>query len=265
MNLELTKEELELIQAKRQEEEKKAEARKAQIQSDIDKRLADIAKYRDADDKQIAATLAFAKELGSRWSVQSTKRPEKVRVYDNGEVVWEESFERETATIWYGKFYVNVQEHIVYSSSWSRHGTNKGFKMYLGGPEVDYKYNSKPLSNAKTINKKVDEVIEAGIAKIEAQKKQLTAVESTIAKMQELYPEAEVTSDKGWYQPSSYNRRAQGYAFDQVHIKLANGIKISYRVYSDGSLGRQSLSFGGIDVNQWDLLNQLNGLNINQQ
>jgi len=264
MNLELTKEELELIQAKRQEEEKKAEARKAQIQSDIDKRLADIAKYRDADDKQIAATLAFAKELGSRWSVQSTKRPEKVRVYDNGEVVWEESFERETATIWYGKFYVNVQEHIVYSSSWSRHGTNKGFKMYLGGPEVDYKYNSKPLSNAKTINKKVDEVIEAGIAKIEAQKKQLTAVESTIAKMKEMYPEAEVTSDKGWYQPSSYNRRAQGYAFDQVHIKLANGIKISYRVYPDGSLGRQSINFGG-NGNQWDLLNQLNGLNINQQ
>jgi hypothetical protein len=106
---------------------------------------------------------------------------------------------------------------------------------------------------ADIINKKVDEAIEVINANLEAAKKQLLAVESTVAKMKELYPDAEVTSDKV-YQPAGYNR----YIIDRVHIRLANGIKVSYRVYADGSLGRISIDFN--TIGQWDILKQLNGL-----
>jgi hypothetical protein len=57
------------------------------------------------------------------------------------------------------------------------------------------------------------------------------------------YPDAEVTTDKGWEKSSA--RYGSGYTYDMVRIKFVNGASIAYRVYADGSLSRVSFNLPG--------------------
>jgi hypothetical protein len=65
-------------------------------------------------------------------------------------------------------------------------------------------------------------------------------LQKTVEKFQAEYPDAAVTTDKG-YESGSSRHRYESITYDIVRIKFTNGIQMSYRVYTDGSLSRVSL------------------------
>lgn len=261
--LQLTPAELEMITIKREQEElaKKEQQLKKQLelQTEIAAAEKDIASLIAEDGAQIAAAKAFGPKLPG-WNFEIKTRPAQKMVkdsWDDAYPIWSKTFERRTALYTYKTFSIEVSKHIVYSSSWRARGEDKGYKMSLLGPDVDYAYRSKMLINPATIIKKVEEIESAKKAKEEAKLKQLNAVETTMAKLKSDYPDATIVQGTGStsYQ-SGYNKRSWE-EFPKVTITLANGVKVEYRIYSDGSLGRLGITF----PNQKDAYSLLSALN----
>jgi hypothetical protein len=258
--LQLTPAELEMITIKREQEElaKKEQQLKKQLelQSEIAAAEKAIASLIAEDDKQIAAAKAFGPKLPG-WNLEIRTRPSGKMVknsWEDADPIWSKTFERRTALYTYKTFSIEVSKHIVYDK-WSR-GEDKGYKMSLLGPDVDYTYRSKMLINPATIIKKVEEIESAKKAKEEAKAKQLSAVESTIAKLKATYNDATIVEGTSGAYSNPYSRK-DWINYPIVTVTLANGVKVVYRIYSDGSLGRLEITF----PNQKDAYSLLSALN----
>jgi hypothetical protein len=239
-HIELSQEELDLIQAKRDQEAAKEKQKQDRIQADIVKGKAEVRKRIEENEKQHAAARAFLKELGAGWEEQMTEEERTQRVYWGQEVVWSEAWMDRRIYLTNGKYRVSVTKHTVYSNSWHR-GTDKGYKMFVSGPEIEYAYAQKALSKAATVNKKIQDCIETINAREEHKKKKLSAVETAVGDLKMKFPEATVTAHKDWTR--GYSNRNPYREYDKIVVKLPNGIEISYEAYADGSLSRKDVLF----------------------
>jgi hypothetical protein len=237
--IELTQEELDLIQAKRDQEAAKEQQKQDKIQADIVKGKANIARRQEEDRKQNAAARAFQKELGEGWEERTREEERTEKVYWGMDVVWRETYTDCRVYLEKGKYKVHVNMHTVYNG-W-RGGADKGYKMFVSGPNIEYGYSQKALSKAATVNKKVQDCIDTIKAVEEAKKKKLSAVETAVQDLKMKFPEAVVTSFKDWTR--GYSNKNPYREFDKIVVKLPNGIEINYEVYSDGRLNRLSVLF----------------------
>lgn len=248
MTVELTPAELEMIKITREKEELRKREEEVAKQAKIEKNkvyIADrIAKAEAGCKAQVAAVKKFAKEFPAGWQVKESTREEKVygMAYDHSEDNIGR-YQHSNAELVYDKYTVRVK---LNKTDWA---------MFLDGPGVDYRYSNKAITKPSTIVKKVTDLIDDANAKQVLELKQANAVESTIARMKELYPDARVTSGRQSEVQNSFSRHREYVSFDAVTIKYENGIEIVFRVYADGSLGRKSINFG--NTNEWALMDKL--------
>ena len=254
--VELTPAELEMIKVKREQEalaKKEAEAKQAiQLEKDIKEREAQIAAIQKKDLEQIAAAKAYQAELGGMYTVKIETWEETKQVmgdYINREngfdrhILWSKTYDRQSAKIERNSdYHIKVTEQIVYSSRWSTRGTSKGFKMQVYGPGLGD--NNRMYSRASKVIEVIKEAMDLIDARKKAEEAKKNAVQTTVDRFKAEYPDAEVTTDKGWER--SYGRRGyDGVTYDMVRVKFANGCSIAYRVYGDGSLSRVSFNLPG--------------------
>ena len=237
--IELTQEELDLIQAKRDQEAAKEQQKQDRIQADIVKAEFEVRKRIEENEKQHAAARAFLKELGEGWEEQMTKEERTQRVYWGQEMVWSKAWMDCRIYLTKDKYKISVNIHTVYNG-W-RGGTDKGYKMFVSGPEIEYGYSQKALTKAATVNKKIQDCIETITAREEAKKKKLSAVETAVSDLKMKFPEATVTAHKDWTR--GYSNKNPYREYDKLSVKLPNGIEITYEVYADGSLSRKDVLF----------------------
>ena len=236
--IELTQAELDLIQAKRDEEAAREKVKLDRIQADVVKAKATIAKRVEESRRQVAAAESFQRELGKDWTAHTDTHTTEERVYWGTEVMWRESYDYNNVHLENGRYKVTVNKHTVYNG-W-RGGTDKGYKMFLSGPDIEWGYSQKALSKAATVNKKVQDSIDTINAREEHKKKKASAVETAVSDLKMKFPDATVTAFKDWtrgYGKSAYRE------YDKLVIKLANGIEMQYEVYADGRLGRLNVLF----------------------
>ena len=267
----LTPAELEMIKLKREQDalaEREAVLKKA---ADTEKRVAveisRIHKDLGKSKEQVKAAYTFARDFGPDWSVKTSAENRRYVVQDylgdsKYDVLWEEYQSLETATIVNGEWSVRVAEHYTSGDSWGRGSKNKGWKMYLGGPGVDYTYERKALSKASTIEEKVNGIKETRRLAEETKRKTASALETTLSTMQERYPDALVHAGKSGEYGNSW-KRTNWFEYDTVTITFTNGIRIVYRVYPDGSLGRKEITFPKMDT-AYDLMDAMNAIAINK-
>lgn len=255
--LELTPAELEMIRVKREQFElakKEEEAKQAiQLEKDIKAKEEYITKTIAKDAEQIAAAKAYQADLGGMYAVDIKEWEEEVKVmgeYINREegfdrhILWSKTFTRQTAWIVRGSYKIKVEEQITYSSKWSSRGTSQGYKMYISGPGIEWKQERRAYARVA----KVNEVIKTAMDQIDFERKaaeaKKNALQTTVDRFKAEYPDAEVTTDKGW--ESGYgSRKYISTPYDIVRVKFANGCSISYRVYGDGSLSRLAFNLPG--------------------
>lgn len=242
--IELSQEELDLIQAKRDQEAAKEQQRQDKIQADIAKAKANIARRQEEDRKQNAAARAFQKELGEGWEERTRVEERTEKVYSGLVAVWSETYTDCRVYFEKGKYKVHVNMHTVYSGTWGR-SNEKGYKMSVSGPEIEYGYSQKALSKAATVNKKVQDCIETINAREENKKKKASAVETVVADLKEKFPTATVVAIKDWTR--GYSSKNAYREFDKVTVSFPNGINMNYEVYSDGRLNRLSVLFDSRD------------------
>lgn len=266
----LTQSEIEMIQVKREQEalkEREAQLKKAAAnEKAILSRKAQMKKDLEASKAQVAATKAFLEEFGPSWKLRidtvNTKYEVKNYLGDSKwEEVWEEYQTLESACIVNGEYRVSVAEHVTSGDSWGYGQRNLGYKMYLKGPGVEYKYERKALGRVSTLIKKYDEVREQIRYEAEMKAKKASAIETTVAKMKVLYPDANVVAGtSGKY--TDHGRR-NWITFDTATITFANGITIVYRVYPDASLGRIEMTFPKMET-AYDLMDVMNSVTFNK-
>lgn len=247
MTLELTQTELDLISKKREEEAKAEQAKQEKTAKQIAERDEKIARIQKESLLQNQVAAAYAKEIPGS-SVEFKEATDKMYCEAGSK-----EFIRKIAVIKVDKWTVGVAKHIVYRSKWDSKGTDNGYKMYLSGPGVDYKYEAKAIGKASTITKKITELQEAIRAKAEQNLRQVTAVDSVVSRMAMLYPDAQIVSGTdGEYVGT---RRQNWVSYDTVSITMPNGVFLKYRVYPDCSLVRKQISLGTSDA--WETLEKL--------
>jgi hypoxanthine-guanine phosphoribosyltransferase len=256
--LELTPAELEMVALKREQEalaKKEAELKKqAQMEKEIVDRQVAIAKNVAQCNRQVKAVKDFAAELGKGYEVAITVFEEEAKVtgdyitpedpkgcgYER-EVLWSQKYNKETARIKHGNYTITVDEQFVYGSKWSYRATSKGYKMYVSGPGIDWKEERRALGRISTVKEKIKTAMEKIQAEENYKNAQKNSLEKTVDKFKAEYPDAEVTTEKG-YDRGYGKRYSEGVTYDMVRVKFANGCSIAYRVYADGSLGRISFN-----------------------
>ena len=231
--------------------------KKERIAAKISRAKEYIAGYEIKNAEQVKATEAYFNQFPSPAKLVTDSKERTNDVYEDGEVVHTETWNDVSAHILYKEYTVTVTEHLV-SSKYSYRGVSKGYKMQMSGPGVDYKDRSRYYKSVKTLLARIDEFIEAEESKKKQAAKSLDAVQSTVAILTNSYPDATITADKGWER--SHGRGYDGVTYDRVTIEFANGIKMVYRVYPDGSLGRKEILFG--NVNPWDLIECMSKINF---
>jgi hypothetical protein len=257
--IELTQAELDLIQAKRDEELAQQQKHQQRINERIAAAEQSIIKAQTEDAKQMNAARSFLQELGAGWTESIQVRPAMERVYDDvSDVVWSKEYFREEVYLQKDDYKVDVRKHIVYRDKWSRGGTDKGYKMYLRGPEIEWAYEQKALSKADTVNSKILECVNQIAAREHHKKQKISAVETTVLNLQTKYPTATITATKEW-RTTKYNK--SGYQeYDNVNIQFINGVQMSYEVYANGTISRTKILFG--KVNDYDLMDVLSNITL---
>ena len=152
-------------------------------------------------------------------------------------ILWDKTFTRQFAWIVRGSYKIKVEEQITYSSKWSSRGTSQGYKMYISGPGIEWKQERRAYARVA----KVNEVIKAAIDQIDYEMKaaeaKKNALQTTVDRFTAEYPDAEITTDKGWER--SYGRRGyDGVTYDMVRVKFANGCSIAYTIVTGKQIGR---------------------------
>ena len=117
-------------------------------------------------------------------------------------------------------------------------------------------YSERLLSNPKTLNKKIEDKLQADKDKAEAKLKKASAVETVFNKLTVQYPDAIITIGTEWLR-DTWNKQG-GETIDIVGVKLANGIKMKFRVFSDKSISRMEITFPVKD--SYQLLEVMNGV-----
>jgi len=271
--LELTTAELALIENARKQEvlakEAKALQNAARLEKGIIEEEAAIRKEQNSNNAQVDAAIEFEKQLKKlNPNYKLVKEEKELTRYIKGEYLPDtKDYEREilkefkyTITqahiILEGNpFRIDVKKHFVYSNNWSTRGTDKGYKMELIGGGF---YNERLLTNPKTLNKKIEDKIQSDKDKEEAKIKKANALEYVSENLSNLYPDAIINTGREWL--ASKWDKSGGETIDIVGVKLANGIKMKFRVYPDKSISRMELILP--TKNNYELIELMNGLVI---
>lgn len=268
---ELTPAEQQLILLKRQEEE--LERQKQEVQKTLrteQATLKGVSKIRElltADQAQKEAAYAFLKELGTGWMPQVTNTPSSHEEFEyetvtrpDGKqgsekvILFHEDFTRSTTYLTNGNFIIKVKPHYKTEGKYCPKSVYQGYKMFLSGPGVDWKQENKPLKDAKTANKKVQEYIDSQSSARQLIIKREAAVSKTVNDLLGKYPGADVQTYIEWETPKWEKR---GSEVDYVKLTLPNGITVKYKVYVDGSLSRRSLEFPRIEGDLVEILSKI--------
>lgn len=270
--LELTTAELALIENARKQEvlaqEAKALQDAARLEQDIIKGEALIRKEQNHNCDQVMATKDYLKALEKlNPKYKLIQEDKEVSRQIKGDYLPDSKYEREVLkeikyiitnchiTLDGTPFKIEVKKHFVSANKWSTRSTDKGYKMNLVGGGF---YNGRLLSNPKTLNQKIEDTLQDNKNRAEAKLKKASAVEFVFENLSNLYPDAEIMKGTEWLR-NSWDKNG-GETIDIVGVKLANGIKIKYRVFPDKSLSRMEITFPVKD--SYQLLELMNGLVI---
>lgn len=271
--LELTTAELALIENARKQEvlaqEAKALQNAARLEKDIIEAEAAIRKEQNNNCDQVMATKDYFKSLEKlNPKYKLIQEDKEVTRQIKGDYLPDNKYEREVLkeikyistsahiTLDGTPFKVEVKKHFVYGNSWSTRATDKGYKMNLIGGGF---YNERLLSNPKTLNQKIEDKLQDDKNRAEAKLKKASAVEFVFENLSNLYPDAEIMKGTEWLR-NDWDKKNRGEVIDIVGVKLANGIKMKFRVFSDKSLSRMEITFPVKD--SYQLLGLMNGLVI---
>ena len=269
--LELTTAELALIENARMQEVLNLEAEALRAAARLEKEIIDeeaaIRREQNNNNDQVMAALTFHKQLeklNPKYRlIQEDK--EVIRQIKGGSfkdkerpILKEFKYISTTCHITLDgtPFKVEVKKHFVYGNSWSTRATDKGYKMNLIGGGF---YNERLLSNPKTLNQKIEDTLQDNKNRAEAKLKKASAVEYVFENLSNLYPDAEIMKGTEWLR-NDWDKKNRGEVIDIVGVKLANGIKIKYRVYPDKSISRMEITFPIKD--SYQLLEAMNGLSF---
>lgn len=269
--LELTTAELALIENARMQEVLNLEAEAlraaARLEQDIIEEEAAIRKEQNSNNDQVIATKDYLKELQKlNPNYKLVEEEKELTRQIKGEYLPDSTkrsilkefkyiINQVHITLEGTPFKVDVKKHFVYGSRWSTRATDKGYKMNLIGGGF---YNERLLSNPKTLNNKIEDKIQSDKDKEEAKIKKANALEYVSENLSNLYPDAIINTGREWL--SSKWDKSGGEYIDIVGVKLANGIKIKFRVFSDKSISRMEITFPVKD--SYQLLELMNGLVI---
>ena len=269
--LELTTAELALIENARMQEVLNLEAEALRAAARLEKEIIDeeaaIRKEQNNNSNQVMAALTFHKQLeklNPKYRlIQEDK--EVIRQIKGGSfndkerpILKEFKYISTTCHITLDgtPFKIEVKKHFVYGNNWSTRATDKGYKMNLIGGGF---YNERLLSNPKTLNQKIEDTLQDNKNRAEAKLKKASAVEYVFENLSNLYPDAEIMKGTEWLR-NDWDKKNRGEVIDIVGVKLANGIKMKFRVFSDKSLSRMEITFPVKD--SYQLLGLMNGLVI---
>ena len=269
--LELTTAELALIENARMQEVLNLEAEALRAAARLEKEIIDeeaaIRREQNNNNDQVMAALTFHKQLeklNPKYRlIQEDK--EVIRQIKGGNfndkerpILKEFKYISTTCHITLDgtPFKVEVKKHFVYGNNWSTRATDKGYKMNLIGGGF---YNERLLSNPKTLNQKIEDTLQDNKNRAEAKLKKASAVEYVFENLSNLYPNAEIMKGTEWLR-NDWDKKNRGEVIDIVGVKLANGIKIKYRVYPDKSISRMEITFPIKD--SYQLLEAMNGLSF---
>jgi hypothetical protein len=258
--IDLTPAELELIQVKRQQEELAAQEAAVQNQLAIEKEIArvklQVEGYIKQEAQQVKAAGEFALLMSSSGFHIDTRDLEAKVTYKS-EVVDTINYQGQVAYMLKDGYKIEVKEHIVYSK-YSYRGRSQGYKMYVSGPGIDYKTSNRGYKNTKKVVELIEDTIESIKAKELRANKQKNAIETTIAKLSQQFPGAQVIPSRGC-KINPYGTPSNRYTeYDKIEVKLSNGVEIEYRVYEDGSLSRMGITFPKHET--MELISMLNSL-----
>jgi len=269
--LELTTAELALIENARKQEVLNLEAEAlraaARLEQDIIEEEAAIRKEQNSNNDQVIATKDYLKELQKlNPNYKLVEEEKELTRQIKGEYLPDSTkrsilkefkyiINQVHITLEGTPFKVDVKKHFVYGSRWSTRATDKGYKMNLIGGGF---YNERLLSNPKTLNNKIEDKIQSDKDKEEAKIKKANALEYVSENLSNLYPDAIINTGREWL--ASKWDKSGGEYIDIVGVKLANGIKIKFRVFSDKSISRMEITFPVKD--SYQLLELMNGLVI---
>jgi hypothetical protein len=272
--LELTAAELELIENKRKQDILAEEAEKLKKEARFQKESIEmetaIRKEQNNCNDQVIATKAYLKELQKlNPNYKLVEQDKELSRHIWGEYLPDtKNYEREILkefkymitdchiTLDGTPFKVEVKKHLVYSDSWSRRATDKGYTMKLCGGGF---YGERLLSNPKTLNKKIEDKLQAELNAKVAEQKKASSLDTAYDNLVNKYPEATIIKSTEW-ERNSYNKKASGETINIITVTLLNKIKIKFKVYSDGTLGRKEISYPF--KNNLDLLDTLNNIII---
>jgi hypothetical protein len=268
--LELTTAELALIENARMQEVLNLEAEAlraaARLEKDIIDEEAAIRREQNNNNDQVIATKDYLKELQKLNPNYKLVEEEKevIRQIKGGSFNDKERpilkefkyiINQVHITLEGTPFKVDVKKHFVYGNSWSTRSTDKGYKMNLIGGGF---YNERLLTNPKTLNKKIEDTLLDNKNRAEAKIKKADAVEYVFENLSNLYPDAIINKGTEWLR-NTWGKQ-EGETIDIVGVKLANGIKMKFRVFPDKSLSRMEITFPVKD--SYQLLELMNGLTI---
>ena len=249
--LNLTQAEIELISMKREQEALKAETarleKESKLKSDIDSAMRHIEKVQKEDAAQLAAAKKFLTSFGPGWSLVINEKTATEVIRDLAPskpiVLWSKDYTRSNAFIVNGDYKVQISQHIVYTR-WS--SSNKGYKMQLSGPEVDYKYENKFLTKASTIEAKVKECIETVQHRNNYQNNLKNSITAAKNKLQSKYSECVITQDVHY---SVDSRGRCKYTFPKLDIKFPNGSVVGVRVHENGEMSTLYVRMDALKTN----------------
>ena len=272
--LELTPAELKMIEIAREKEalenKEKAAKKAIQLEKDIQAHELSIAKLLAEYKAQNQAAKQYFVQFPKEAEIMNLAKSREFKLtgdYTNPENPSENNWEREvlwskTVTytdcqILFKSNVIYVREHIVYSSSYSARGTNKGWKMSIGSDDKKY-------TRVSTVVTKIDEEIKAKEDAVKAVEAKKSSLQTAVDKLTKEFPEAKIAMDhdyeKTWSRgamKTDWNNR-----FDVINVTLTNGIVVSYKVYGSGQLGRRSITMPKIQ-DEFELLNQLSNVKVN--
>lgn len=272
--LELTPAELKMIEIAREKEaieNKEKEARKAmQLEKDIQAHEAGIGKLlAEYKGQNIAAkeyfgafpkgaelmNLAKSREFKLTGDYTNPENPSENN-YER-EVLWSKTVTYTDCQILFKSRVVYVREHIVYSSSYSSRGTNKGWKMSIGSDDKKY-------TRVSTVVTKIEDEIKVKEDAVKAVEAKKSALQNAVDKLTKEFPEAKIALDYAHGQTWSRGAMKTDWndRFDVINVTLTNGIIVSYGVSGSGQLIRRSIIMPKIQ-DEFELLNQLSNVKVN--
>lgn len=243
----LTAEELQMLEAKREEKRLAEEAAKSAEELKREKEIKEIkelvTKALAYCDARMKAAEELFKGFSSPWKFVVVEEPQEVRVYG---YEYTETYPNKVPFIRYGdseNFVVEIKEHQVYSD-WGRK-KNNGFKMFLSGKRVPYKMSNRAYSSSKTVMNKVNELIEEHNAKVKLEKEKRSFLETSVELLRGEFPGATIEVKNEWV-VNKWDRNRSGEEANFIYLSLENGVQIKYRVY-ESYLSRSGIKFPKVE------------------